>query len=204
MKVTIVDYGASNLRSVRQAFWMAGAEPEISSDPEAIRRADRVVLPGVGAAGPALEALRKQGLDRALDETRRVGNPVMGICLGLQVMADEIHEFGSYRGLGWMRGRVERISASPGIRIPHMGWSEVQATESGRDLIGSGRKDKHFYFCHSNRLYADEGVAAATVTYGGNFTVAVQFGNVFAVQFHPEKSQVAGQRLIQRFLDWAP
>ncbi|MCC7250960.1 imidazole glycerol phosphate synthase subunit HisH [Hyphomicrobium sp.] len=204
MNVTIVDYGAGNLRSVYQAFFLAGADPVTSNDPDVVRRAERVVLPGVGAAGAALEALRARDLDAALDDVRHVGRPILGICLGLQMMADEVQEFGTHRGLGWMRGKVARIPSDGNIRVPHMGWSPVDVTERGHDLIGSSAKDRNFYFCHSNRLYADRDVAAATVAYGEPFTVAVQFESIFAVQFHPEKSQLAGQRFIKRFLDWAP
>jgi glutamine amidotransferase len=204
MNVTIVDFGAGNLRSVHQAFWIAGADPSVSSDPNDIRQAERVVLPGVGAAGSALAALRARGLDDALHEVRRAGHPILGICLGLQMMADDVEEFGGHRGLGWVRGKVGRISSTGNTRVPHTGWSPVDVTERGRGLIGQSSKERCFYFCHSNRLYCDQEVAAATVTYGEAFTVAVRFENVFAVQFHPEKSQLAGQRLIKRFLEWAP
>jgi imidazole glycerol-phosphate synthase subunit HisH len=204
MKVTIVDYGAGNLGSVHQAFWLAGAEPETSSNPDNIKQAERIVLPGVGAAGTALECLRALGLDQAMDEVRRLGRPILGICLGLQVMAEEIEEYGVHRGLGWIKGKVSRIPSAPNVRIPHIGWSRVDTTDRAGDLIGTSDRDRYFYFCHSNRLHADEGVAAATVIHGEPFTVAVRFDNVFAVQFHPEKSQLAGQRLINRFLNWSP
>lgn len=202
MDIKIVDYGAGNLGSVHQAFWTAGAEPEITSDPHEIANAERIVLPGVGAAGAALEQIRARGLDKAMDIARQKGTPIFGICLGLQIMAEEIDEYGIHRGLGWMKGKVSRISDS--VRVPHMGWAKIETTERADNLIGTSERDRHFYFCHSNRLYLDEGVTAATVRHGEDFTVAVRFGNIFAVQFHPEKSQLAGQKLIQRFLAWSP
>jgi glutamine amidotransferase len=204
MNVTIVDYGAGNLGSVHQAFWTAGAEPEATADPEKIANAERVVLPGVGAAGTALEQIRARGLDSALNAARAKGTPILGICLGLQLMAEEIEEYGVHRGLGWMKGKVSRIPEVSNVQVPHMGWAKIETTGRAGDLIGASDKDRHFYFCHSNRLHADNGVAAATVRHGETFTVAVRFGNVFAVQFHPEKSQLAGQKLIKRFLAWSP
>jgi len=204
MNVTIVDYGAGNLGSVHQAFWTAGAEPETTSDPDKIANAERIVLPGVGAAGAALEQIRARGLDQAMDAARNNGTPILGICLGLQMMAEEIDEYGIHRGLGWMKGKVSRIPETASVHVPHMGWTKIETTERAGSLIGASDRDRHFYFCHSNRLHLDEGVAAATVNHGETFTVAVRFGNVFAVQFHPEKSQLAGQKLIKQFLAWSP
>lgn len=206
MNVVVVDYGAGNIGSVANALWRAGAEPVISADPDVVARAERVVLPGVGAAGAAAAQLRALGLEAGLNAYRATGRPFLGICVGMQLLADDLLEYGHHKGLGWMRGRVELIdpAGDPSVRVPHMGWSEVEATARGVELIGSSVRDRTFYFCHSYRLVGDEGVAAATVAHGAPFTCAVLFDNVFACQFHPEKSQVAGQKLIERFLDWAP
>lgn len=206
MKVTVVDYGAGNITSVANAIWRAGGEPVISAEPEAISRAQRVVLPGVGAAGAAAEKLRALGLDASLDAFRATGRPFLGICVGMQLLAEDLLEYGHHRGLGWIRGRVELIdpAGETGVRVPHMGWSEVSLTGRRSSMLGASARERSFYFCHSYRLVGDDGVAVATVNHGPPFTCAVETDNVFACQFHPEKSQIAGQRLIERFLDWNP
>jgi imidazole glycerol-phosphate synthase subunit HisH len=206
MNPLVVDYGAGNLRSVAQALWRVGAEPEISADPQCVRRAERVVLPGVGAAGPALKRLRSAQLDCALNEARSAGCPIFGICLGMQFMAEELLEYGRHQGLGWIRGKVEILDAAryPSARVPHMGWNEIEPTGRATLMSCSKRQDRNFYFCHSYHLSGDDDIAVARVTHGATFTCAVQFDTVFATQFHPEKSHVAGQRLIERFLTWRP
>jgi len=206
VKVAVIDYGVGNLRSVATALWRAGGEPEITSDPDAIRRAERIVLPGVGAAGAAITRLRGLHLDAALADFRVTGRPFLGICVGMQLLAEELLEFGRHRGLGWMRGVVDRleITDDPELRVPHIGWNEIAHTERGSALLGSSLRERYFYFCHSYRLTGDEGVAVARTTHGAAFTSAVQFDNVFACQFHPEKSHVAGQKLLERFLAWRP
>ncbi len=206
MKVTVIDYGVGNLRSVATALWRAGGEPEITSDPDVVRRAERVVLPGVGAAGAAITQLRALHLDSALLEFRAAARPFLGICVGMQLLAEELLEFGRHRGLGWIAGVVDRLEKTddPGLRIPHIGWSEITPTERHSKLLGTSLRDRYFYFCHSYRLTGDHGVAVARTTHGTPFTCAVQFDSVFACQFHPEKSHVAGQKLLERFLAWRP
>lgn len=206
MNVAIVDYGAGNLRSVANALWLAGAEPAIETSPEAVAAAERIVLPGVGAAGHALAALRSTGLADALDEARRRGAPVLGICLGLQLMAERLDEFGRHEGLGWIPGRVGPLEeVAPGAcRVPHTGWSAIEPMAAAEGFVGRGPKDRTVYFCHSNVLTTEPGVVAATVDVGVPVTAAVRDENLFAVQFHPEKSQQAGARLLQAFLAWRP
>lgn len=206
MKTTIVDYGAGNLRSVATALWRAGAEPEIACDPDAVRAADRLVLPGVGAAGAAMESLRALGLADALDAFRATGRPFLGICVGMQVLAEDLLEYGAHRGLGWVRGTVDRLptAGDPSPRVPHMGWSEIVPDGTGSPLLGASRRDRFFYFCHSYRLAERDGVTVARATHGEAFTCAIAFENVFACQFHPEKSHIAGHKLLERFLDWSP
>ncbi len=206
MKVAVIDYGAGNLRSVATALWRAGGEPKVTSDPDEIRRAERVVLPGVGAAGAAIAQLRALHLDSALAEFRATARPFLGICVGMQILAQELLEFGQHRGLGWMPGTVDRLDTTddPRLRVPHIGWSEISPTERGSALLGASLRDRYFYFCHSYRLTRDVGVAVARATHGSAFTCAVQFDNVFACQFHPEKSHIAGQKLLERFLAWRP
>jgi glutamine amidotransferase len=206
MQVTVVDYGAGNIQSVLNAVWRAGADPVASSDADVVRRAERVVLPGVGAAGAAVDRLRGLHLDDALGDVKRSGRPVMGICVGMQVMADDLYEYGHHKGLGWMRGNVKLIepNGDASVRVPHIGWQAVESTDRPTPMIGKSARDRHFYFCHSYCLSGDDGVAVARVTHGLPFTCAVQFDNVFACQFHPEKSQIAGELLLRRFLDWRP
>lgn len=208
MKVAIVDYGAGNNSSVRNALIRAGADPVMAATPEAVLAAERLVLPGVGGAGPALERLRSCALDQALEEAvRKRAKPLLGICLGLQMLADDLLEDGHSKGLGWIRGKVVDIHEilPPGLRVPHMGWNQVAANAAGEPFFAdvTGRRD--FYFCHSFALTGhDPATVAATTDYGAPVIAAVRQDTVFATQFHPEKSQINGQRLIEAFLRWAP
>lgn len=201
----VVDYGSGNIASVANALRSAGAEPEILTTPEDVARAERIVLPGVGAAGAALDRLRRGGFDDALAELRRAGRPILAICVGMHVLAEEVEEFGLHRGLGWIGGRVVKLDgdAQSGIRVPHMGWSEVVPADGDDAWFGTVPAARLFYFCHSYRLAGGHAVTA-TARHGIVFTAAIQFDSVFAVQFHPEKSSLNGRNLLERFLDWAP
>ena len=208
MKVAVVDYGAGNIRSVCNAFERIGAEPSRVTTPEEVLAADRIVLPGVGAAGEALERLRRDGLDEALNESVRVrGRPFIGICLGLQLIAERLTEFGTHRGLGWLEGEIGFVrddDAAP-IRVPHMGWNAVGPTDIGQPMFKGIPGRREFYFAHSFLLRTTKpSVVAAKTEYGGEFVSAVMFENVFATQFHPEKSQINGERLLENFLSWNP
>lgn len=207
MTVTIVDYGAGNIRSVLNALEYTGADAAPSASPENVANAERIVLPGVGAAGSALEVLRRRGLSEALEEARSRGTPILGICLGMQMLAGELDEFGVHPGLGWIDGQVGPISAHVGadVRLPHIGWARVNpvVTEAA-GFFGRNDKSNHFYFCHTNCLQTSRSVVAATVDLTTPVVAAVLKENVFAVQFHPEKSQLNGIRLIEAFLDWRP
>lgn len=204
-RVAVVDYGSGNIASVANALWAAGAEPEILRTAEAVARADRVVLPGVGAAGAALDRLRRGGFDEALSELHRAGRPILAICVGMHMLAEELDEFGRQRGLGWIGGRVVKLAddAQAGIRVPHMGWSEVVPAADDGAWYGADPAARYFYFCHSYRLAGEQAVTA-TARHGIPFTAAIQFDSVLAVQFHPEKSSSNGRNLLERFLDWAP
>ena len=201
----IVDYGGGNVFSVARAFEAIGETPALLSTPDAIAAADRLVLPGVGAAAAVLDAIRARGLDSALRETViGRGRPMLGICVGMQILARRLHEFGETDGLGWVDGEVGNIRAMGAPRCPHMGWNTVSAARVPapfrRALDG-----KSFYFCHS---YAVSGTAdgdvAGVTEYGGEIIAALAFGPVIATQFHPEKSQINGQRFLEAFVDWAP
>lgn len=201
MAVILIDYGAGNLRSAANALETAGASSVIvSSDPKAIARADRIVLPGVGAFGACASALRAiPGMEEALaDAVLNRAIPFLGICVGMQLMADEGLEFGAHKGLGWIGGQVRRMEPK-GLKVPQIGWNMVEPTTPG--LIQPG----YAYFVHSYALQAnDPGQIAATTDYSGPVTAAVQRDNMLGVQFHPEKSQAYGLALLHRWLQWRP
>jgi glutamine amidotransferase len=201
--VALIDYGAGNLRSAARALEAAGApHVAVTADPDAIRRAERIVLPGVGAFGACAAALRAvPGLEAALREAvEGQGRPFLGICVGMQLMADEGHEFGVHRGLGWVPGVVRRMDA-PDLKVPQIGWNEVAPGASADGLIQPG----HAYFVHSYALEAaDPADIAATTDYGGPRVAAVRRGTCLGVQFHPEKSQAWGLALLARWLRWTP
>ena len=211
MSVTaLVDYEIGNLRSAEKALQAAAAaapdaqEVAVTSDPEALLAADRIVLPGVGAFRACMEALDvRPGLREALTEAvRGRGKPFLGVCVGMQMLADRGLEFGATPGLGWVPGEVRRLEPdAPEAKTPHMGWNTVHA-ETPHPLIEDGRD---LYFTHSFALHPAQGDdVIASVDHGGRFTAAVAHGNVAGVQFHPEKSQAAGLELIGRFLQWKP
>jgi glutamine amidotransferase len=201
MTIALIDYGAGNLHSVHNALKAAGAtDVAVTADPAVVRRADRVVLPGVGAFGACAAALRAvEGMVGALDErVRRDGVPFLGICVGMQLMADSGEELGTHDGLGWMPGTVRTLVPDrPETKIPHMGWNDVVPTVA-HPLIVPGEA----YFLHS---FAYDGAdVIATTEHGGAVTAAIGRDNMIGVQFHPEKSQRYGLALLERFLEWRP
>jgi glutamine amidotransferase len=205
-RIAVVDYGAGNLRSVAKALMRSGLAPEVTADPGAVRAADAVVLPGVGAFADAVETLRAKGLTDAVVASIESGRPYLGLCLGLQVLFDESEEHGHTEGLGLLRGRVERFAVRDTdgrpLRVPHIGWNEV-AFAGSHPMCAELPADDCFYFVHSYRAVpADARVAVGRADYGGPFAAAVAKDNVFAVQFHPEKSQSAGKRLLDAFAAW--
>ena len=204
--VAVVDYGMGNLHSVRSALEFIGAEARVTRDPEDLRAADRIVLPGVGAFGECARNLKASGMVDALDEeVRRRGKPLYGICVGLQVLMDEGLEMGVHEGLGWVHGVVRRLDVDgSGLKLPHVGWNELDLTIDSPLFAGLPARPT-FYFVHSYAAEpVDRAVLAATCDYGGSFAAALQMGNIFATQFHPEKSQDNGLRLLENFLAWTP
>jgi glutamine amidotransferase len=204
-RIAVVDYGAGNLRSVAKAIERSGACVEVSGDPLALDRADAVVLPGVGAFADAAASLRAKGLDRAVRAAIESGRPYLGLCLGLQLLFEESDEHGSTPGLALLPGRVRRFPAerSDGTRllVPHIGWNEVHF-RGGHPLLGALPERDFFYFVHAYRAEAAEpSQVVGTTDYGGPFAAAVAWRNVFAVQFHPEKSQAAGRRLLDAWVE---
>jgi glutamine amidotransferase len=199
--LALIDYGAGNLHSVANALKAAGAQDiAITADPELVRGADRIVLPGVGAFGACSAALRSvPGMIDALDQrVRRDGAPFLGICVGMQLMADVGEEMGEHDGFGWIKGRIRRLLPSdPTAKVPHMGWNDVRLT-APHPLIEAGEA----YFLHSYAFEGDDVVA--TTDHAGSVVAAIARDNMAGVQFHPEKSQRYGLELLKRFLTWRP
>jgi imidazole glycerol phosphate synthase glutamine amidotransferase subunit len=205
--IAVVDYGVNNLASVVRAVQASGHPADLVQSPERLRRADRVLVPGVGNFGLAAETLRSTGLAEAVCEVARAGRPVMGICLGLQLFFETSEEAPQAKGLGLLPGRVQRFVN--GLSVPHVGWALVELTEAGRRhplTAAAFRESRQFYYhVHS---YHPTGLPDAAVLaigdYGGHFPTLVGNGSVIGAQFHPEKSQRAGLALLAAFADWRP
>ena len=203
-KVALIDYGAGNLRSVENALKAAGAaDVAVTADPEVVRAADRVVLPGVGAFAACMEALGAiPGMVAAMEEAvLRAGRPFLGICVGMQLLAETGEEHGVFPGLGWIGGTVRRLApADPACKVPHMGWNDVVPSRP-HPLIVPGEA----YFLHSYAIAdIDPALRLAMTDHGGEVIAAVGRDNIVGVQFHPEKSQGYGLALLGRFLEWNP
>lgn len=208
MQVGIVDYGGGNTHSVRTALNYVGADVVLLDKPEQIASADRLVLPGVGATKPTIEALTERGLDQALDEAvRSGGRPLLAICVGMQLLAENLNEFGQHRGLGWVNGDVIdiRTVVKAMAPVPHMGWNDIDVSPNAEFLFEAVRGRRQFYFCHSYAVRPNrESDIAAVTEYGSEVVAALLKNTVLATQFHPEKSQLNGSRLLEAFLNWTP
>ncbi len=199
--LAILNYGMANLRSVQKAFAAVGHDARIVEQPSEALRADRLVLPGVGAAGDALAKLRQRGLDEALLAHIDAGRPFLGICLGLQMLFDICQEGGEHRGLGVLRGRVVALRPPTrlGLKVPHMGWNTLEVRRPSPLLAGLP-EGASVYFVHGYHALCEEEQDIAAVTdYGGPVVASVWRGNVVAAQFHPEKSQAVGLRMLSNF-----
>jgi glutamine amidotransferase len=198
VSIAIVDYGVGNLRSVEKAFHAGGADARVSSEEEVLRSAGKLVLPGVGAFGACMEALTGRGFDRLVRERVAEGTPLLGVCVGMQMLFEESEEFGTTRGLGFLRGRVRRFPE--GLRVPQVGWNQVEwkSTHALSEGITDGT---FFYFVHSFFCDSDGAAVVGATEYGINYPSVVALGNVCGVQFHPEKSQAAGLRLLKNFAE---
>jgi imidazole glycerol-phosphate synthase subunit HisH len=205
--IAVVDYGVNNLASVVRALRASGHPADLTSDPDQVRQAGRVLVPGVGHFGQASRTLASTGLGQAVREVAQAGRPVMGICLGLQLFFEMSEEAPDARGMALLPGRVRRFST--GLPVPHVGWARVDLTESGRrhPLLGSAFKDSAQFFYHVHSYYPtslpDRDVLG-TGDYGGVFPTLVGEGSIIGAQFHPEKSQVAGIALLAAFAEWRP
>ncbi len=195
--ICILDYGMGNLRSVEKALEHVGATATIASDAASVRAADGLILPGVGAFPKAMEGVRERGLDELIAERRDAGVPILGICLGLQLLFDSTTELGGAEGLGLLSGGVAELDA-PGLKVPHIGWSPVRWERESRLTEGID-SETPFYLVHSFAPRPEPGDLLGTAEYGARFACAAERDNVFGVQFHPEKSSAAGLRLLSNF-----
>ena len=196
----IIDYDAGNLRSVEKALQALGEETVITRDRDEILSADRVILPGVGAFGDAMEKLHQYGLVEIIRQVVQNGTPFLGICLGLQLLFEESEESQGVPGLGILKGKIRRIPNTPGLKIPHMGWNSLTLRPGTRLFSGLG-EEPYVYFVHSYYLEAaDPEIVAASADYGVVIHAAVETGNVFACQFHPEKSSDTGLQILKNFI----
>lgn len=203
--ITIVDYQMGNLRSVQKGIEHVGFEARVSSDPKEIATADKLILPGVGGFGEAIDEIRRRDLEQPILDFLQTGRPFLGICLGLQLLFEYGYEGGKQKGLGVLAGDVVRFDIDPTLKVPHMGWNTVTVPEqfAGGDssrLLTGVPSQSHFYFVHSYFVRpADTSIVALEADYGGPFCAMVEKGNLFATQFHPEKSQHDGLRLLANF-----
>lgn len=198
--VAIIDYDAGNIRSVEKAIRYLGKEAVVTSDPEKILAADRVILPGVGAFGDAMKRLHAMGLVEVIRQVADRGTPFLGICLGLQLLFEKSEESPGVPGLGLLQGEILRLPELPGLKVPHIGWNSLKYPNPGR-LFRGIPEDSYVYFVHSYYLKAqDEGIVTATTEYGTLVHASVESGNLFACQFHPEKSSETGLTILENFL----
>lgn len=204
--IGIVDYGMGNVRSVRDALEYLGEEVEITADPARLAGAERLILPGVGAFGDAMNNLEARGLPEVLAvEVFEKRKPFLGICLGLQLLAESSCEHGEHRGLGWIDGAVVRFTSDDALKIPHMGWNDLQRVSVHPLLEGLEDSQLCFYFVHSYYLACrDRDAVVATCDYGTPFAAMVARDNIAAMQFHPEKSQDSGLHILKNFARWKP
>lgn len=199
-KMVIVDYGMGNLRSVQKAFERVGVETQLTRSKKEIGRASAIVFPGVGAFKDCMENLEKYGLVEPLLRFIEKGKPYLGICLGLQILFSESEEFGSHKGLGLIKGKVVKFKPDPDHKVPHMGWNTIEKKKEV-SLLQNVENGDFFYFVHSYYVVPEETPVISTLTpYGIPFVSSICKENLFATQFHPEKSQVKGLRILENFV----
>lgn len=201
--VAIIDYGVGNLFSLRCSFDAIGEKAFVTNDPEMIKKADRIILPGVGAFGDAAEKLRESGMDTVVKEQAAEGKPLLGICLGMQLLFEKSYEYGEHEGLGLIPGEIIPISdvIPAGLKIPHIGWNALEFTKPVSPLFRYINEGDHVYFVHSFYAARCEKNTIAVAEYGAKLTAAASAGNVFGCQFHPEKSGDVGLRILKAFCE---
>ena len=198
--IAILDYDAGNIKSVEKAMLLLGQDVTVTRKRETILKADKVILPGVGAFGDAMGKILQYGLYEVIHEVVEQGTPFLGICLGLQLLFERSEESPGAEGLGILKGEILRIPDTPGLKIPHMGWNSLEFRNNGR-LFAGLPQESYVYFVHSYYLKAaDEGIVTAVTEYGTQIHVSVEQDNIFACQFHPEKSSDVGIRILQNFI----
>ena len=199
--IGIIDYDAGNIKSVEKAVNALGQETVVSRDPQMLLQADKVILPGVGAFGDAMGRLRQYGLEEVIREIAGRGTPFLGMCLGLQLLFDSSEESPGVKGLGLLPGKILRIPEKEGLKIPHMGWNSLSIRPGAR-LFRGIPENSYVYFVHSYYLKAeDESIVAASAEYGVHIHASVEKGNLFACQFHPEKSSSTGLAILKNFIE---
>ena len=199
--IAVIDYDAGNIKSVEKALHFLGREALVTGDSEEILRADKVILPGVGAFGDAMDTIRGRGLDKVLRKVAENGTPFLGICLGLQLLFERSDEAPGAEGLGILKGEILRIPEKEGLKIPHMGWNSLHLENNGR-LFRGIEENAYVYFVHSYYLKAgDESIVKASTEYGVHIHASVEKDNVFACQFHPEKSSDVGLHILKNFVE---
>lgn len=204
--IAIVDYGMGNVRSLQNAFEYFGHDVVITADPAQLDAAERIVLPGVGAFGDAMAAIRQRGLEPVLTHQAMViRKPILGICLGMQLFARRSMEHGDHHGLGWIDADIRRLQVSHPLKIPHVGWNELHFPDNDWLFHGIRSGEANFYFVHSFHMICHNvHDLLATTDYGGLVTAVIRAGNLIAMQFHPEKSQDNGLKLLENWVNWKP
>lgn len=197
--VAIIDYDAGNIKSVEKAIISLGEEAVITRDRDEILAADHVILPGVGAFGDAMEKIRNYGLEEVIAEVIHRNTPFLGICLGLQLLFESSEESVGVKGLGVLKGKIVRIPDDAGLKVPHIGWNSLEYPKKGR-LFEGIPENSYVYFVHSYYLQAEEDIVVATTEYATHIHASVEKGNVFACQFHPEKSSEVGLKILENFI----
>ena len=198
--IAIIDYGAGNLHSVKNALDLLGVDNIVTGNKEEILSADKVILPGVGAFGDAMKCLEERGLVETVKAVAENGKPFLGICLGLHLLFEESEESPNVKGLGIFKGKIVKIPDNGNLKIPHMGWNNIRITKDSKILKNIGN-EPYVYFVHSYYVEAeDESVVSAYTEYGQRLDIAVEQGNVFATQFHPEKSGDTGMEILKNFI----
>lgn len=204
--ISIVDYGMGNVRSLKNAIEYLGADVTLTADPYELAASDRIILPGVGAFGDAMVAIRARGLEPVLThQALQVRKPVLGICLGMQLFAKSSNEHGQHTGLGWLDADISRLQLQRPLKVPHVGWNELQFHPDDWLFKGIKPGNANFYFVHSYHMNCHNPAdLIATVDYGGPVAAVVRSGNLVAAQFHPEKSQDNGLKMLENWMAWSP